>query len=66
MKVDTFSKIKKIGPETKAGPNFEEASDTAFDPGKSEIYIYSLVSIYFFFLKITKIQAVINFQVLIK
>jgi hypothetical protein len=49
MKVDTFSKIKKIGPETKAGPNLEEASDTAFDPGKSEIYIYSLVSIYFFF-----------------
>jgi hypothetical protein len=49
MKVDTFSKIKKIGPETKAGPNFEEASDTAFDPGKSEIYIYTHLYQYIFF-----------------
>ena len=37
MKVDTFSNTKKTEPEAKAGPNFEDASDAAFDPGKSEI-----------------------------
>lgn len=61
MKVDTFSKTKKIGPETKAVPNFEDASDTAFDPGKSEIYIHSILLIYFSS-KITEIQVVTNFQ----
>ena len=36
-KVDTFSNTKKTELEAKAGPNLEDASDAAFDPGKSEI-----------------------------
>jgi hypothetical protein len=35
INVETFSKTKKIGPGTDAGPYFEDASDTGFDPGNS-------------------------------
>ena len=35
MKVDTFSKTKKTGPETELAPYLEHASDAGFDPGNS-------------------------------